>query len=374
MYQMRKLFVLMAFLALGMLNVNESKAWTDSVVRGNYEFEYKPTKGGYWITQIIPCSDKGIETLAIPEKIKGKKVVKLGPRDREPDEEGVNLFGVSNAPDEAKYGYTPKKIHIRTEKIKKIQIPETVKVITPSCFNMIQHEKSINIPQGVSKDVEDLVGYNWKKFKISSKNKWYKIKNGCLLSKDGKVLYGPVIKKEKIVVPKTVKIMKSVSVAYDGVSTIILPKSLKKIEDEGLNINTQVTIKIAKGNKTYGVKYGCIYNKKTGRLVAGSAPNGVFQIPEGVIYATSYDGFLGKKAQKIIVPASVEKLDRVLGFFEGPDGEFVMKGKKPPKFTCAITNGVKNVIVYVPKGCISIYEQALKFDRSVNVTYIEQEQ
>ena len=110
------------------------------------------------------------------------------------DPDGVGNFVISNT-----------KAQKRIEKIKKINLPSSIVSITPRCFYYVQDGKEINIPKGVKKEVvNQFTRVKWKKVKISSKNKTYKLKSGCLLSKNGKILYGLVYKKKKLIVPKTV--------------------------------------------------------------------------------------------------------------------------------------------------------------------------
>nr|MBP3598936.1 hypothetical protein [Eubacterium sp.] len=394
---MKKIALFLTLFLLGFLNVNQAQAYTDSVIQGNYEFEYEYTNGGIWITKITPLADEGISMLKIPAKIEGKKVVKLGPKEPENgewenEEYEENVFGVRLAPDDADTPCWPMDIYERTKKIKRIRIPETVKEITGMTFIHLQDGKSINIPKGVVKNVTGLTYYKWKKFTISPKNKKYKKVNGCLLSKDGKIVYGLLEERDKVVMPKTVtKMMLGAATAYDDTSTIVLPKGLRKIENDGFQISSKVTIKVAKGNKKYAAKHGCLYNKKTGKLVTGSAPNGVLHIPHGVTYVTGYyvsvgvryddtgSHWFGGGTQKMIVPSTVKKLDRILNFFDGPDCEIVMQAKKPPKLSCLLVHqGIKNVAVYVPKGVKAAYEKAwgkkFKEYSSLTVTFIEKKQ
>ncbi len=387
---MRRILLVLMMIFLGTLNIHEAQAETDSVIRGNYEFEYESTKGGVWITKVTPLSNKGIATLKIPAKIKGKKVVKFGTKEKQNAEwqdngYGENVFGVASAPDDVDYPCEPMDIYKRTKKIKTIRLPESVKTITRMSFMHFHDGKSINVPKGVVKNVEKFTYYRWKKITISSKNKKFKKENGCLLSKDGKILYGFLEERDKVEVPKTVKTMKTISVSYDGVSTIVLPKGLRKIEDDGFKVSSKVTIKVAKGNKKYAAKHGCLYNKKTGRLVTACAPDEVFRIPEGVTYVTGYyvdDGVIvddagfqrvGGVANKMIVPESVKQLENLLKFSTTKNFTCVMQGKIPPELINPGVFGVENVTIYVPKGCKSAYEQAWKMEKDVTVTYIEQE-
>ncbi len=375
-FVMKRILLVVILVFLATLNVHEAQASTDSVIRGNYEFEYEAIKGGIWITKITPLSDEGISTLKIPKKIKGKKVVKLGgPKDTMDtswEDDDSNLFGMKWSEDYADL-IVSKKVHERVAKIKTIQIPSTVTKITMNCFNLIPDGKTINIPKGVTRNVEFLIDTKWKKMTISPKNKTYKIVRGCLLTKDGTKMYGFVQKRKKVVIPNTVKEMLTVGGDYNGVSEIVIPKSVKKIENEELHISNEVTVKIEKGNKKYASKKSCIYNKKTGAYIAGSTLNGVMQIPDGVRYVEAYNGFLGEQPTKVIISKSVKKIEAILSFTDKADLVCVMQGKKPPELLRSDVGMVKNVTIYVPKGCKDTYEQTWNFSNSVTVTYIEQE-
>nr|MBP3598870.1 hypothetical protein [Eubacterium sp.] len=373
---MKKILLVLTFIMLATLNVHEAQASTDSVIRGNYEFEYEPTKGGVWITKVTPLSDKGIATLIIPAKIEGKKVVKLGgPKDTMDtswEDDDSNLFGMKWSEDYADL-IVPEKVHDRVAKIKTIQIPSTVTKITMNCFNLIPDGKTINIPKGVTRNVEWLIDTKWKKMTISPKNRTYKIVRGCLLTKDGTKMYGFVQKRKKVVIPNTVKEMLTVGGDYNGVFEIVIPKSVKKIENEEMCISVDTKIKVAKGNKNYASKKGCLYNKKKKCVVAVAVLNGVFRIPQGVVYFSAHPRFIGPQAEKLIVPSSVEKMEFLMNLSVGSEFTCVMEGITPPKLDYTGVYNVKNLTVYVPKGCTSIYEQAWKFDSSITVTYIEQE-
>ncbi len=386
---MKKLVLLLTLLIVGMLNFNYADAKDGVKTIGKFRYEYVEVEDGIWIAKITPKSDKGISTLKIPAKLDGKKVVELGGYNDEPlGEDDTNIFGVTYA-EEGPIKLIPKRTDERVEKIKKICIPSTVKRISKHCFSKISDGKIINIPKNVSKNVEWLTEIRWKKLTISPKNKTYKVRRGCLLSKDGKTIRGFVQKRKKVTIPKTVRTIATVCVSYHGVSTIIIPKSVTKIEGDGFTISSKVTIKVAKGNKKYAAKHGCLYNKKTGRLVTACAPDGVFRIPEGVTYATSYyveNGVriddmgihrVGGVASKMIVPKSMKKIESLLDFSAADEFTCVMKGKIPPKLIGTVSNNVKKLTVYVPKGAKSAYEKAwekeFKYYSSLIVTYIEQE-
>lgn len=198
---MKKTVIISLFLFIAILGYTHAEAKTKTCQIGEFRYKYDVEKQGVWITKITPLSSKGIATLNIPSKLSGKKVVKLGASgdatsDFEPEDVDSNLFGVGRNEDYP--GLLPQKIHNRVKKIETIKIPSTVKIITRNCFSHLQNGKNINIPAGVTDNViTQFTCVKWKKITVSAQNKKYKVKNGCLLSKNGKKLYGFVQKKKK---------------------------------------------------------------------------------------------------------------------------------------------------------------------------------
>lgn len=230
----------------------EAKEYT----KGNFLYEYKMQKEGVWITRITPLSSKGIATLKIPKRLGGRKVVKLGGIVEDGDNE-TDLFGV-RIPEEVSQ-YHPVNIYKRVLKIKTIRIPSTVKIITENCFMFVPDGKNINIPKGVVENVLYFTNIKWNKLTISPKNKKYKIVDGCLLSKDGKIFYDMVKKRKKLIIPKEVRQISSIA-KYDGVKTIVIPKGVNQIDEFALSSQKAVTVKISKENKRYVVKDGSVYS------------------------------------------------------------------------------------------------------------------
>ena len=305
---MKKAIIISLLLFISMLGYTRAEAkvyyQVGTYKAGKFQYDYKVLEKGIWITKITPLSGKGIATLKIPSKIAGKKVVKLGADGDlvgnidSPDRD-TNLFGVTNYDEELWIVLSPKKINDRVKKIKTIKIPSTVKILTQNCFRNLQDGKNINIPAGVTKNVIGPFTYiKWNKITVSDKSKEYKVSNGCLLSRDGKKLYGFVKKKKKIVIPSTVKRIVYGAGDFNGCSTIIIPKSVNKIDKKAISTDQPVKVKIAKGNKRYAVKYGSVYSKVSGRLALGYVNNGVLKIPEKVT-RIDHHGLLGENPEKI---------------------------------------------------------------------------
>ena len=358
----------------------------------------KNTKKGVWITKITPLSSKGISKLNIPARIKGKKVVKLGnTKDKDTtDYTTLNLFGVRIGYYEEGGIYTPSnpKVHKRVAKIKRIRIPDSVVSITPSCFFDVQEGKEINIPKGVKKEVvNQFTRVKWKKVKISSKNKTYKVKSGCLLSKNGKILYGLVYKKKRVVVPKTVTEINTADtrdtvensigdhgMSFRGCEILVLPKSVKKIS---IFSYSMMKVEVDSASKYFASKDGSVYSKKDGTLVWLYQTDGIYNIPDGV-KEIPYDFGTYGKAKKIIIPASVKKVSNIVQYCGIKAPIIVCNGKEPPTLLKEQTNSVVglgdevNVKVYVPKGCKDAYEKTWVIDKSnvsserINFTFIEQ--
>ena len=112
------------------------------VQKGNVLYEYKSYGKGVWLYEITLLSTKGIKSLKIPEKLGGKKVIKMtGVRDGE--DGGSNIFGVFYNDDLGKY--MPVESYNRVKSIRKIIVPDTVETISDGCFGNIPNEKRISI-------------------------------------------------------------------------------------------------------------------------------------------------------------------------------------------------------------------------------------
>lgn len=377
-------FFLLAFLAV-MMNFTCVEAKYASCERGNFLFEYEVEDEGTWITKITPLSGKGIKTLNIPEKLGGKKVVKLGAAEDvlgvmdSPDDDD-NLFGVYTSKEDG--SIQPKDIQRKVKKIRTIRIPSSVKFITQSCFKNMQNGKNINIPKALGEElldkdgnsiiysvVEQFTKVKWDRITVSPKNKKFKVENGCLLSKGGKVLYGFVQKKDRIEIPKTVKKISGFLGDYNGTSTIVIPKGVKKIEKNALSTRKAVTVKLAKGNKRYAAKDGCVYSKVSGRLVLACVKNGTLKIPEKVRMINGH-GYLGPKPDKVIIPSSVKEIHDLLSMTFEKKLTIIMKGENPPRLVYSSVGDAGSVTIYVPKNAIQTYKEKWKFEHSAGVAII----
>ncbi len=352
---------------IGLLCVCVLYSYTTSAAESGEEYsetigKFKYTYCNYasdqiWITLIEPVSDQGISILKIPSKIGGKKVTKLGSKYDPEDDfvESHNIFGIYRSEDDEII--RPKKTIKKVANIKQIILPSTITKITPNCFRLVQDGKCINIPSRLTETICYLCEVKWKKFSVSSKNKKYKVEDGVLLSKDGKLAYGSVMPMKKLSIPKGVKTIEDRSIFYSsGATDFYIPASVNKIGFQSLFFSNVVRFHVSKKNKHYAETENCVYSKKTGRLVAVSVKNSTFTVPKGITYL-SKTNFAGRPVKKFIIPASVKKIE---GFW-CPYIEnitYVFKGKRPPKIENSFA--FKGIRLQVPKGCKKAYRRAVK--------------
>ncbi len=335
---------------------------------GKFKYTYSTySSNQIWIQNIEPVSGKGIVTLKIPSSIDGKKVVKLGWKyDSEEDDyvtTNSNIFGISVSEEDDQL--RPEKMVRRVGKIKKIILPDSVKIITAMCFGMLGDGKCINIPSKVEKGVENFCYIKWKKLKVSPKNKKYRVKNGLLLSKNSKTAYGSVQFMPRMRIPKGVKKLDDWGrFANSKVTDVYIPSTLNKIGTQTLVFPQEIKFHVSKKNKLYAVTENCVYNKKTGRLVAASVHGSTFTVPGRVTYLSDIN-FSGKKVKKIIIPASVKKISHAITISE-KNIIYEFKSKKPPIFKNK--HSFEDATLYIPKGSKKAYQNALK---ETNGVYVE---
>lgn len=352
--KLRTLFMLSMFLLFAVTSVNVSaKVKEKTKTIGTFKYTYTNHQtSSIWITEITPVSGKGIETLKIPSKLDGKKVVKIGGKyDNDANYVTDNIFGMWRS--EEKSVLLPEKVTKRVKKIKRIVIPKTVKRITPHAFSELQKGKVINIPSGVTKNVADLCKTKWKKLTISSKNKKYKTKDGLFLSKNGETVYGLASAVTEVRIPEGVEQIENAGYLFSNISYIYIPASVKRM-DFGTTHRTSnfVKIEVSPQNQRYAVTKDCLYHKISGCLIVASVRSSTFLVPQEVITIEN-TFFTGKLVNRIIVPSSVKKVGACWGT-NYKKMSYVFQSKKPP-----IIEGInaQGATFYVPKGCKQVYQK-----------------
>lgn len=245
-------------------------------------------------------SIKECKKLVLPERVNGYKVVELSGRVEGEEKTTHNIFGDVMESNVANTWICKEK-NIQSEKvIKEIIIPNNVKVLKKHCFSGMESLEKISLPKGLeeikgnifysdkklttitipsatTKGVEYLSGKAWKRFKINSNNPKYKIKNGVLLSKDGRVIYGICTSK----------------------SAVRIGKNVTKISSGGLTTNKKCNISVDKRNKVFAKSGQCIYKRKNGELVCISASDGKVTLSEKVKMLNNAVMVAGKKVKYI---------------------------------------------------------------------------
>lgn len=355
-----KLVITVFILFISLLWIKVESNAKEKVI-GSFRFTYQEySKNKIWITQIDILQDENISVLKIPSKLDGKDVVKLG----NPDEACIpgNVFGVCELPKEIGVELRPKNVLRKLENIKKIVLPSTLKKLTIECFCFMQDGKCINIPKGLTKNVLWLRHIKWKKFSISSQHKKYKAKNSMILSKNGKKVYAFVGPQNKVIVPNGVTTIGEKAFEGTKVTSINIPKTVCKIENEAFNNLAASHFQITEKNKNYGTANNCIYSKKSGRLVVAIAKSGVVNIPKQVTCIKEGTSFVGAPIQKIIFPKTLKRLGNLwsssMECVYRAYMELIFKGENPPIVESAAY--LPECTVYVKKGTKSKYKKALK--------------
>lgn len=329
---------------------------------GNFTYTYQdyqyPSAKKIWVTRIKIRKKAKVNTLKIPSKIDGKKVVKLGAEDKY--ERGENIFGMYSSEDDNTMQPKGEGVISSVAKIKEIILPDSVTSMNSDCFSYLQDGKAINIPKGITKNVKWLCYIKWKKFSVSSQNPRYKVKNGILLSKNGKKISGFVGPGNKAVIPNGVKRIGQFTILGNA-DEVFIPKSVTKIERWSLSRVSR--FHVATGNKNYGASNNCVYSKRSGRLVAAGDTSGVIKIPENVTCLKKGVVLGSGWIKKIVFPASLKRIEE--GWNSRLDAPYkiklVFKGRTPPKLVdTALHEGLHLPIVYVKKGTKEKYKKALK--------------
>lgn len=354
-----RILILVLLCIIGISVGNNRHIFAKSKKIGSFQFIYKiDANSKVRIQKVKICNAKRITKLVIPSKLDGKPVYKLCSEQEEPVG-ADNLFGIYV--DDENSNFVPQKIIKQTAKIKKIVLPDTIVDISEYCFMGLQDGKSINIPKGLRKNVEYICkDVKWKKFKVSGKNKKYKVQNGVLLSKNGKTMYTTVRPLKKLSIPKSVTKIENLygSCCYSKDTVeIYIPKTLTQ-DDIGCLFasNHYVKFNISPKNKKYGIANGCIYNKKNKHLVVGVTKNDTFVVPKEIKYLNRVH-FAAKRVKKMVIPASVKEVANVNATGEYHVKEYCFLSKKPPVLS---RFEMSSQTFCVPKGTKQTYKKAME--------------
>lgn len=350
-----------------------------------------------WIYKIEKKKGTGSAgTLSFPSKINGNTVTKLGfdneskPKD---DEFGSNIFG--SVVEEA-HGVSGESVV--SAKIKKIRFPKTVKEITNNAFSGFSALEQVKLPGGLKKLEQSLfygcrnlkkvqlpqklesiyiaAGYNsWlgsfakcpklSKITISSQNKYFKVKNNMILSKDGKklVFAAPATKTAKI--PDGVKEIGNAALGDSKAETVVIPKTVSALGRKALSSKKIKKVKLDKRNPYLAKDKNSIYRRKDRSLAViivsrkhhATVSDKVKIIGENVSVA-------GPKAKRVDLSKNLEKVIEDWMFWDH-FAKVYFHGKTPPVITSKYKGYEFTAMpifdeVYVPRGTKKIYEDWAK--------------
>lgn len=289
--------------------------------------------------------------------------------------------------------------------IKTVTIPGTVEVIQPATFSGMDDITDVTIPEKVTVIEQDtflgcdrlatiqlpagLKDLNIsaltdcpkiKSIKFSSKNKVYKVKGRCLITKKEKALVYVMPGGEKLNIPDGVKHLKASAFRNCTARTVNIPASVTKIERAAFdgtknrwNQNSKIkNVTVSKKNKVYAKDGQCIYNKKNNSLsVAIPNDKGELRISDKVKKLTmeynmvNCDTYTNGNLKKVVLPKNLKSV-LVPAFARLADADKVyFTGSKPPKIKKnedsihwaelpVFTN------IYVPKNSEKAYKELYK--------------
>ncbi|MBO7598523.1 MAG: leucine-rich repeat domain-containing protein [Bacteroidales bacterium] len=165
--------------------------------------------------------------------------------------------------------------------------------------------------------------YTFKYFVVDQSNNRFSSQNGCLLTKDGKILIQAGNRCD-IVVPDGVTKIQNGAIYPDSAIMLILPKSLREIEDGGISYRCKVTIpknvckigiwnynsnwQFAQGNKSYCAENNVLYNKAKTKILNARNADSNYDIPP-TVESIGYGSFAGNKRIKSVkIPDSVTEI------------------------------------------------------------------
>lgn len=388
---------------------------------GAFTYYAYPSKDGRnaWIYEIKINTKKNHSKLKIPKTIDKKSVTRLGftymtmKKFRDADI-CKNLFGnyveIYHDYEDAGEGSSP-----AVNGIKEITIPKSVKIIQSEAFAGMESITRITIPDGVT-EIQKGTFYSCKNlktiqlpanlkemspcavelclnltnFKLSSKNKTYKIIDGCVVrKKDQALICVPSLGKDQVFnIPKGIKKINCLALGNCTSENVNISSTVKSIDKEAFkrrfseNPNIR-NVTVSNKNHVLAQDGQCIYNKKDKSLVIAIPDSqGVLRITDKVEKLT--DDYIrinnnieaeSIKLKKIIYPENLKTV-QVPGFKRLSAKKVYFMGAKPPvikidkkgkKYGALIPTKAD---VYVPKASDKLYEKWYwKYDEYLNVDW-----
>ena len=329
---------------------------------------YLSEDGKYsWIHRAEPCVGEIVDTVAFPEKVHGAELVKIGRRVKGDSYWDIfgNLLepyhGLDRWPDDARgAGWEADKRGIR-----RIVCPASVREITGGAFCGFRDLESIVLPEKL-KHIPDYLLYNCislKKIVLPLEPDFAKagweymaecnhiseavlpegdssccVENGMLLSKDKTVLYQVLVPEKTVRIPEGVKEIATHAVntrCFTQIQSVEISSTVRKLDREALydvpdydDRESMIRkIVVDKKNPFLAESGGCVYEKKSGTLVAVVCADGTVKVPGEVRKLGDAYSKAGKPIEQLIVPDSL-KIGEEQWLFCEMDVKSSKKGEK----------------------------------------------
>ncbi|MBQ6209931.1 MAG: leucine-rich repeat domain-containing protein [Prevotella sp.] len=167
---------------------------------------------------------------------------------------------------------------------------------------------------------------------------------------------------ESVVLPEGIEIFEENSLSDCNLSSIVIPASVTSLypnDDNPFSANPKlVSIQVKEGNTVYDSRNNCnaIIETANNRLVAGCATT---IIPENVT-SIGNDAFLGSQFSKIVLPKDITSIGNIAFISCDKLKTIVAQMAVPASLDDEAFEDYhySNVILYVPKGCKTAYQQA----------------
>lgn len=390
----------------------------------NYDNELTETLGAFtfyafssqdekeaWIYEIEVDQSQNYSTLIIPEILGGKKVTCIGyteQKDEDRDDNYYkNIIGRTVEPYHNSCGSVP-----YLEKVSKVSLPESLRVIQAGAFSGFSGLKSVQYPSQVS-SLEAYVFYGCKRLKkitlpygltvwdsmaivdcpklqeliLPADNKAFQLKDRCVITKKGKRFICTYSRAKTLKIPNGVKTIQKYALSNAVSKVVDIPASVVKIEAQafekeyGFQNNKIKNVTVSRNNKTYAKDGQCIYHKKDQTLTVGIPnKNGVLNVSNKVKNINSTYSLVNcnipeKKLEKVVLPKQLKTVT-AQGFSPLTNANRVyFSGTKPPKVKKLVKGSTPLPCigtVYVPSASYEQYKSWYKkYGCWKNVTMVQ---
>lgn len=386
---------------------NTSKKITVKKGKVTYYAYLSANKKQSWVYKVKIPSGKKV-TLSFPAKVHSAKLTTIGSPDSirpVPDSERQDaVYNILGSSGEPWHGLAGDDV----PEVREVIIPDTVKTIGSAAFCAFTGMKKLSL----SKNITQLSSYTFymceglkevhlgKKirkisdtafeqctslvsYSVDKSNKNMKSKNGLILSKNGRNILAAPFGIRKVRIPAGVKTIEKEMFKSSKIREVWIPASLKTIGSGAFDRTHLRKWHIDSKNKYFGKKNGCVYGKKSGKLVFMCYSDKKLQIPSQVTVVDntfSVQKEDGLCTYQIVFPKTLKKISvdwkkSISGILAGTlyDLKIYFTASKVPQVTNANKHGfpedlVNSAMIFAPKKYVSVYNAWVKkYDPNASV-------